>query len=667
MPRKYRLQVASDTIREIGRPTQPVAAVVELIWNSLDADATHVEVIIDKNPLGGPQVIRVIDNGHGMTQDEVVQEFQQLGGSWKNIRKLSKGKKRPLHGSHGRGRYRSLALGNLVEWSTVGAGVNGLERTRIRFEADSPEFEVSDPEVPSSGATGTSVIITSPGPATSQLLGSDASNSILVHLADYLARYPDIEVMYDGQLIDPASHIARQEEVELEIGETPAPRLTIREWQDDLIGFKSKLILCDENGIALQELAPEVSTGSLKLTGYLKWVGFDDRTNDLMLVGMGDEVLDPVVRAARHELAAYVRRREREGRETLLARWKAEKVYPYPKEPTNPAEDQEQRVFNAVAIVAADTGSLPTETKATRLSLRLIKEALERSPGSLHQVLEEVVGLSKEKLDDFAKLLQRTRLATIIEFTKTVGDRIQFLDDLQRLLFDPESEEQLKERKELHPLVENATWLFGEEYSLVVSDKGLTTLLKKHLHLLGSGDDEPVVDPVLDTNGKLGRRVDIVLSRSLEAQRARKNLVIELKRPSVVLGTKEHSQITEYAAAVAKDPRFASTDVSWDFWLVGNNYNDWMHDQAHQADRPEGVISLNRNYTVRVRRWAEILEENRQRLHFYQEHLQYQENEDASLKETLDRYLEQGAEVRQPRVSRTHRVPQPRGRRSVLN
>lgn len=44
--------------------------------------------------------------------------------------------------------------------------------------------------------------------------------------------------------------------------------------------------------------------------------------------------------------------------------------------------------------------------------------------------------------------------------------------------------------------------------------------------------------------------------------------------------------------------------------------------------------------TVRVRTWAEILEENRQRLHFYRSHLDFEPGEDATIDATLAKYLD---------------------------
>src|SRR5207244_11972679 len=114
----------------------------------------------------------------------------------------------------------------------------------------------------------------------------------------------------------------------------------------------------------------------------------------------------------------------------------------------------------------------------------------------------------------------------------------------------------LLERSQLHRILANGrTWVFGEEYALVVDDGGLTKVLQAHRSSLG----EVVIDtePVTDTSGAT-RIVDLMLSKARRHAKSRDALVIELKRPGVKLTQEELNQIANYAVAVSRDERFKS-------------------------------------------------------------------------------------------------------------
>jgi hypothetical protein len=256
----------------------------------------------------------------------------------------------------------------------------------------------------------------------------------------------------------------------------------------------------------------------------------------------------------------------------------------------------------------------------------------------LHRVLHEVLDLTDEQVLDFDRLLRTTSLPGIIAGTTKVVDRLAFLDDLHRLLFDSDVRQAIRERDQLHEiLAQDRTWVFGEEYALVVSDKTLTKVIEAHLDQLG--EERPILGPVADAGGNRRRRVDLMLSKAVRRPDGLRHLVVELKRPSKVLGQAELNQITNYAIAVSKDPAFKSPEVTWDFWLVGDDYDDYVEAMVNQDHLPHGVAVQKHPYTVRVRRWAEILEENRKRLHFYRDHLDYQAEDDRSIEETLAKYL----------------------------
>jgi hypothetical protein len=335
-----------------------------------------------------------------------------------------------------------------------------------------------------------------------------------------------------------------------------------------------------------------------------------------------------------------------ERRAQVVEGWKAERIYPYTGEARTPAEAQERKIFDAVAVAAAESSAVAKEPKAARLSLRLIKEALAQPPGALYRVLKEVLELSPDQLADFDHLLDRTSLVAIIYTSKVVTDRLDFLHDLEAVLFDPGKKERLLERRELHRMLANGrTWIFGEEYTLAVDDKGLRKVLEAHLALLGRAT--PISEPVTDAAGHI-RIVDLMLSRAAHFADHRQHLVVELKRPGLTLTQRELAQITTYAVAVSSDERFKSPDVTWDFWLLGDDMDKAVEAAAHQPERPLGLYLQGANYRIWVRRWAEVIEENRQRLHFYRSHLEYEPGEEAELQDILGKYLPAASEAGGP-------------------
>jgi hypothetical protein len=153
---RFPVQVDADQFDRLARPTQPVAGIVELVWNALDAEADVISVSIGRNELDGVDSVLVEDNGHGVTHAEALRDFRRLGGSWKKTRSTSKNGKRPLHGKEGGSRFRAFAIGGSVEWTSVAANPEGpLGRTNVTGSLDTSEFTVNDPDPLGSGPVGT--------------------------------------------------------------------------------------------------------------------------------------------------------------------------------------------------------------------------------------------------------------------------------------------------------------------------------------------------------------------------------------------------------------------------------------------------------------------------------------------------------------------------------
>src|SRR5215475_14002530 len=238
MSTRFMVEVDADQFDRLARPTQPLAAVAELVWNSLDAEAKVVTVSIGRTDLDTVDTVVVTDDGHGMSNEESIRDFHKLGGSWKKAgtagRRLSKHGERSLHGSNGEGRFRAFALGRTAEWSTVTEGSAGLlERTVIRGSMDESEFVVSDREVLAIGSPGTRVQTARPREHVNRLLGTQATTWLITQFAVYLVKYPYVTVTYDGAKLEPSSIIGRRTDIPLDDslgGGYGAARLCILEW-----------------------------------------------------------------------------------------------------------------------------------------------------------------------------------------------------------------------------------------------------------------------------------------------------------------------------------------------------------------------------------------------------------------------------------------------------
>ena len=356
----------------------------------------------------------------------------------------------------------------------------------------------------------------------------------------------------------------------------------------------------------------------------------------------------PLVAAAKAGMKDHFRAREAEDAQALVREWKEQKIYPYEGEPEDPLETAERQVFDVVAVnlnAYLEDFDEGTDTNK-RFTFKLVKQALKENPESLQRIFEDVLKLPKDRQDDLAELLKKTSLTAIISSAKLVADRLNFLRGLEILLFDKDSKEQLLERDQLHKILAQETWIFGENFHLTSNEDTLEEVLAKHLERLGKrADDEDEPAPVEREHGK-GGRVDLLLARTVPQPRAdeRENLVVELKRPSKKIDDTVIGQVKSYAIAVAKDERFRDTKTRWIFWVISNEMTDEARRDARQRGRAEGIVfdDSELNITVWAKTWGQLIQECKGRLQFFKKHLDYEADRESAkdyLQKAHEKYL----------------------------
>lgn len=251
-------------------------------------------------------------------------------------------------------------------------------------------------------------------------------------------------------------------------------------------------------------------------------------------------------------------------------------------------------------------------------------------------ILTEVLNLPTRKQEELAELLREGSLSSIINAAKVVADRLKFLAGLETILFEKGPKQRLKERTQLHRILAENPWVFGEEFHLSVDDMSLTEVLRKHKALLG---DDIVIDApvkhVVQTRGI----VDLMLSRQIRRHRANDltHLVVELKAPNVKIDRDEISQIVGYAASVTSDERFRNVDVKWDFWVISDDVGPVGKFNIGE-NTATGLIHKSANASIYIKTWAQVLDDNRARMQFFQERLEFNVDKGRSLKHLQERY-----------------------------
>ena len=133
-PDFVRFSVDAGHISRLGRELvgRQETAVSELVKNSYDADATSVKVtFIDTDEKGGS--LRIWDNGHGMTREQLVGGFMRLSTSDKLHNPISPIYKRSRAGRKGIGRFAAQRLGNKLALTTRSAEDDHSLRLRINW------------------------------------------------------------------------------------------------------------------------------------------------------------------------------------------------------------------------------------------------------------------------------------------------------------------------------------------------------------------------------------------------------------------------------------------------------------------------------------------------------------------------------------------------------
>lgn len=301
----FQVGVEKDHIERLAK-AKPINAISELIWNSYDAGASEVRVEFEEGKLVELGLIRVTDNGTGISYDTAQEFFANLGGSWKQeTRRTDKG--RPIHGFKGQGRLKAFTLGSTVEWQS---SCDGQRFTISGALSDLKTFRISDPV--KSAQRQCAVEITDISKDFEIRDEHGFADRVRDVFALQLYEDPGFSIIYDGKKIDASEAIQRITPVSVtgsvDDGTVYSATLDIVEWRRQV---DRNLLLCLPGRFSFHEMAPGVQARGFSFTAYLTADHFqtlaDENREGLVELDAPSLAL---INAAKDALRAHFRERE---------------------------------------------------------------------------------------------------------------------------------------------------------------------------------------------------------------------------------------------------------------------------------------------------------------------------------------------------------------------
>ena len=364
--------------------------------------------------------------------------FGKLGGSWK-AHGRSKLKSRFLHGMEGKGRFKALALGRVVDWTvTYRRAEETLQYTISVIRDNLADVRVTSPKVVDrTTRLGVDVRISELDRSFRSLEPSQAVQPLSEIFALYLTDYSDVSVYVDHERLDPSKLIKNKTAFDLTPiltgAKTYAAKVDVIEWT---AANERSMFLCGQEGFPFHRIVPTFHTPGFQFSAYIKSPFIEElHKHGLLDLAEMNTVLQTAYEEASEKIKSFFRQRSAEAARSEIDQWKADDVYPYHEEPKTPVERAERQVFEIVALNInrhlADFSAAPHQTKA--FQLRMLRQAIERGPDELQLIMREVLKLPERKLQELAKLLEDADLANVISASKMVADRLKILHGLEAL------------------------------------------------------------------------------------------------------------------------------------------------------------------------------------------------------------------------------------------
>lgn len=621
---KHKAKITAKSIEQSGLPQDYKKVIAEYIWNGFDAGATEVHINYSPNELGHISEFSVYDNGTGISFSNIDETFGQFLDSQKassfNTDGFVKGKK-------GKGRYSFRLFCNKAIWSTCYKDdKENFINYDISISRDSQDdFDTKVGSSSKKGQTGTTVLF-------HDLFDFSAVNLECEGFMEFLSsefgwflflnRRSAYRIVINGNELE-YNHIICDQESFLETVDEVEFEITYLHWSKKIGDKYFYYFLNSDKKEAGKKHTSYNNKGSqFHHSVYVVSAYFDAfRLSNSTQKGLDfkeKDQNDQIFKSLTNKLNQFLSEKEKnfirnQKADDLINDYRVNGIFP--KFRNNQYDeirkkDLENVVKEIFSIQPKIFQGLKTEASKTLVGfLNLLLDSDERE--KILEIMEQIVSLSHNERVELAEALSKTKISSITSIIKMLESRFIVVESLKRLIFD--LEKFTTERDHIQKIIECNYWLFGEQFHLVSSDKNFEVLLNNYMHFLEENGSF-TQNIKLDDKRRL-RRPDIFICRQRDVPDAtsnenllNENIIIELKRPSVIIGKDQYSQIEDYMRFIIQDPKFNSQLRRWKFFIVGKKVDSFIEDK-YESNKNKGkryLVESVRNYEIYAMTWDDL-------------------------------------------------------------
>ena len=620
---KKELVVKDQSVDTSGITKDYREAIIEYIWNGFEANASKIEITYCPNAIGGLETLTIRDNGDGISFESIDDTFGAFLASTKNSLSLQLKSK----ANKGKGRFSCFSFATGVRWNTVVKNDSGhVEYTIDINGTNKNEYEYSTP-VSCEREAGTEVTIFGISDVKEEDVQFSALEEILLqNFAWYLFlnREKGVKIIVNGEELDYKKYIddsaSREECVHVD---SNSFSVSVIVWTEKIRENFSSYYLDDKGVLHGKDTTSfNRNTVNFNHSVYVRSSFFNDKEN-VSLNSPSTEIdgqtswgetdkatLRKLKRKLQEIIASIMREHMASQADKAIDAMIARDSFPHF---SDSPYDQIRR--NDLIRVSKEIYCFEprifyrlrdVQEKSLLGFLNLLLSSEERE--NILSIIESVVELTPEQRAEFSLVLEKTKLANIVETIHFIEDRYKVIAGLKRILY--ELSDFANERDHIQEIIESNYWLFGEQYNLVSADQSMKRALSQYLSIL-YGEDAPEAELLPD--GESNRRMDIFTcsKRKIEdcsGNAEEENLVIELKAPNVILSKKVLRQIEDYMDFVRKQPQFNSQYRQWRFIAVCTSVDSDVKSRydANKLNGKKGLVHKIENYEIYALTWDDI-------------------------------------------------------------